>query len=125
ALLMRGGESARDLDRVVQGLADRQWTCAQTLAQRVALEQLGDHVGRAGVLTDVVHRENVWMIERRGGARFLLEAVHALAVRSKRREDNLDRDVARETRIARAIDLAHAAGPEQSQDLVGAETSAG
>ena len=37
---------------------------------------------------------------------------------------DFDRDVATELRVARAIDLAHAAGAERRQNLVGAETSA-
>jgi hypothetical protein len=35
------------------------------------------------------------------------------------------RDVASEPRVARAVDLPHAAGPEKLDDLVGSETGAG
>ena len=38
---------------------------------------------------------------------------------------DLDRDVAIQLRVARAIHLAHAAGPEGREDFVGAEASAG
>ena len=38
---------------------------------------------------------------------------------------HLDRDVALEARVARAVDLAHAAGAERRQDLVRAEAVAG
>ena len=58
----------------------------------------------------------------------------ALASRSKRarasgfaavlRED-LDGDVAVELRVARAVDLAHAARAERREDLVGTETGSG
>ena len=45
--------------------------------------------------------------------------------RGERSRQNLDRDVALELRVARAIDLAHAAGAEGGEDLVGPETSTG
>ena len=38
---------------------------------------------------------------------------------------HLDRDVALEARVARAVHLAHAAGAERRQDLVRAETGPG
>ena len=47
---------------------------AQSVAQRLAFEQLRHDVRRAVVAADVVDREDVRVIQRRGGARFLLEA---------------------------------------------------
>ena len=52
------------------------------------------------------------MIERGGGARLLLETPQAVRVGGKRCRQNLDGDVAVQARVARAIDLAHAAGAE-------------
>ena len=43
---------------------------------------------------------------------------------SSSRED-LDRDVAIQLRIARAVDLAHAAAPEERRDLIRTEARAG
>ena len=61
------------------------------------------------------------MVQRRGRAGFLLEAVEAIDVGRERRGQHLDRDVASEPRIARAIDLAHAARAEGGHDFVRAE----
>ena len=61
------------------------------------------------------------MVERGGGARLLLEAAQAIGVGGERGGQDLDRHVAPEPRIARAIDLAHAAGAERRDDLVRAE----
>ena len=46
------------------------------------------------------------MIQRGGGARFLLEAMEALGISRVRGRQDFDGDVAPEARIARAIDLA-------------------
>ena len=50
------------------------------LAQRLAFEQLGDQIRRPIVGTDVVQREDVGMVQRRGRARFLFEALQRFGV---------------------------------------------
>ena len=61
------------------------------------------------------------MVELSCGARFLLEAVHSSGVVREGLGDQLDRNLAAETAVARAIDLAHAAGTQPSDDFVGAD----
>lgn len=73
---------------------------------------------------EAVNRADVWMIQRRQRVRFAPEARHALGVVRERFGKNLEGNVAIEFGVARAIDLAHATGAEQCQDLVGAETGA-
>ena len=51
------------------------------------------------------------MIECRHGPRFALEAAPQLGVRGNFRRQDLDRHHALESRVARPIDLAHAARP--------------
>ena len=53
------------------------------------------------------------MVERGEQARFAREAGAALGVGCEVRRQDLDRDVAPELAVARAIDLAHAAGAER------------
>jgi hypothetical protein len=43
-------------------------------AEFLAFEQLGHDIRQSLVFADVINREDVRMIERRGRARFLLEA---------------------------------------------------
>ena len=62
---------------------------------------------------------DVRMVERRERLRFALEAREPLRIGGERGRQDLDRDVAIELGIARAIDLAHAAGAD------GARTSYG
>ena len=65
-------------------------------------------------LLDAVDRGDVRVIQRGEHARFALEARQAIRDRPRTtsRQD-LERDVAPQLRVARAIDLAHAAGAEQ------------
>ena len=125
ALLVRGGQAPGDLAGVVDGLPMRQRRGADARAQRIALEQLGDDVGRAVVGADVVHAEDVGVIERADRARLLLEAAEAIRVRGKRGGQHLDRHLAAEARVTGAVDLAHAARPDRGHDLVGPHASAG
>ena len=87
-------------------------------AQRLALEQLGDHEGDAVCLADVVEREHGGMVERRHRARLALEATAAVGVAGHVGRQDLERDVAPEARVTRPVDLAHAAGAEGAQHLV-------
>src|SRR5437879_4594823 len=64
------------------------------------------------------------MIERGEHLRFTLEAGHAVGVGGEVREQDFERDVAAETRVASAVDFAHAARAEQRDDLVRADFGA-
>ena len=125
ALLVRGGEAVRDLHRVVDGLARRQPATGEHRAQRLALEQLLDDVGSVVVRADVVDGGDVGMVEDARGLRFLLEAAQAVRVLRERGGQHLDRDLASEARVLRAVDLAHSPGADLAEDLVGAELRAG
>ena len=65
------------------------------------------------------------MVQRGEGLGFALKPREPLGVGGERLGQDLDRDVAIQLRVARAIDLAHAAGAERGQDLVRAEAGAG
>ena len=71
ATLVGSGQAACDLDGVVDGLASGQRPALQSFPQRRALEQLADDVGRSIVLADVVHHQDVGMVEAAGGAGLL------------------------------------------------------
>lgn len=64
------------------------------------------------------------MIQGGGGARLLLEAVQAVGVGREGHRQNLHGDVAPQARIARAVNLAHAAGADGGDDFVGTEPGA-
>ena len=65
------------------------------------------------------------MRERRHGARLRLEALAECRIGRDVRRHHLDRDVAIETRITRAIHLSHAARRDGGDDLVLGKPKAG
>ena len=125
ALLVRGAEAARDLQGVVDGLARRDRAGGELLAQRRSLEQLRDDVRRALVGADVVDRHDVRMVEASCRARFLLEPAQPVGVRGVGGGQHLDRDLAIQPRVVRAVDLAHAPRPDGRDDVVRAKTGSG
>ena len=94
-------------------------------ASVVALDQFEhERVGLAAVL-EPVDRPDVRMIQRREHLRFALEAGEAIGIARERVRQDLQRDLAIQLRVARAIDLAHAAGAKRGQDLIRAEARSG
>ena len=73
---------------------------------------------------DVVDRDDVGMIQRRGRPRFLLEPLQPLRIRRQRLRQHLDRHLARQTRVPRPVHLPHPARAERREDLVGSQASA-
>ena len=115
-----------DLDsEVEQPLGGKRLARGDQLAQGPALDHLHRDVGGPVGLTDVVDRQDVGMVESRGGARLLLEALAAVGVGGGGLRQDLDRDVAAEFGVPRAIDLAHPARAQRREDLVRAEAGAG
>ena len=125
SLVVRRRETARDLRGVLDRPADGHRSAVGALPERLALEELGHDERRSRVRAHVVHRQDVGMIQRRGGARFALEPRQPVAVLGKRRGDDLDGNVTCKARIARPVDLAHAAGAKGGHDRVRSEPSAG
>jgi hypothetical protein len=67
----------------------------------------------------------VWVVERREHSRFALETGEAIRIAGEGVRQDLQRDLAIQLGIARAVHLAHAAGPEGGENLVRAEAGAG
>ena len=76
------------------------------------------------MLARVVNDDDVRMVQRPGGASFLLETTEPVRIGRKRRRENLDGDVAAEAFVLGAIHLAHAAFPERGEHFIATETSA-
>ena len=62
------------------------------------------------------------MVERREHLRFTVKPRQAFGILGDRREKDLDRDVAIQLRVARAIHFTHAARTEAAEDFVRAES---
>jgi hypothetical protein len=121
SLRVGGRQPVRDLNRVADRLDRGQVAFLNSLAKRRALEELVHHEGSFVVGAHVEHRQHVRMAEGAGGTGFLLEAPQALRVVHARVGQNLDRHVAAQARVAGTVDLAHAPGPEGSDDRIGPE----
>ena len=118
---VRGVERAGDVDRHAERLAQRQRPARDRVGERLPFEVLHDQVVDAVLMADVVERADVRMVQPRDRARLAVEALAQLRARGEMRGQDLDGDVAVETRVAGAIDLAHAAGAERGDDFVGTE----
>src|SRR6185436_16546812 len=106
AAVVSGGEASRDLDSDVDQLAKGQRAVRrEAVAQRLALEELGDRVekwplrfagirARALALTDVMDGEDVRMRERGDRSGLALEAGAAIGIARHTRGQHLDRDLA-------------------------------
>src|SRR5262249_50017604 len=97
-------ESLSDLPRVVQNL----WN-GQRAAQCFAFYQFQHQESRALGFLQSVNCGDIGMIERRQSARFLSYRSQSLRVVCKLAGQSLDRNIAPEFAVMRAIDLAHAA----------------
>src|SRR5262249_43123948 len=124
-LPVRGGEPRGDLPRVIERLRRSDPSAAEPLAQRFPFEQLADDEVQTLVRTDVVYADDVRMIERARRLRLQLEAAKPLRVRGEALVENLDRDVAVQPRVARAIDLTHPSGAHERMNPIRAELSIG
>ncbi len=125
AFLVRRGQTVRDLDRIVDRLARGESSGGDPASQRFPFQELCDDVRRAIVRADVVDRRDVGVVERPGRTRLVLETTESIRILRERRRQNLDRDVAPEPRVARPVDLSHAARAERREDLVRTEAGAG
>ena len=125
SLRVGGREGLRDLDRVLDRLADGKGAGLELVAQRRALQQLRHRIGGSILPADVEERQDVRMIQRRNGPRLALEPGKRLGIRGHLPWQHLDRDVASEARVPGAVHLAHAPRPDGGEDLVRPETCSG
>ncbi len=116
------GQSVRELGPEVEHFREGQGPGAEPPPQRLALDALHHDVVRArpvGGFADVVDVDDVRVVEGGGGARLPFEPRQQLGIGA--RAQDLDGYGAAEPRVARAVDLAHAAGSQAVDDLVGAD----
>src|SRR5262249_6992415 len=73
---------------------------------------------------EVVDGDDVGMIESRGRAGLLFEALQTRGVRGHFRRQDLDRNFPRQAHVTSPVNLPHAPRAERSEDLVGTESSA-
>jgi len=95
----------------------------QHLVQRASLEQFHRDVGRFTLLADVENRHDIRVAEPTRGARFAQEPDADLVdhVLRQVREQRLQRDLALEDEIDRAVNCPHSTPAKLSQDAITAK----
>ena len=114
-LCVRGGEPAGDPDGDLDRLPDR--SLFQLVTNRRAVQQLRDDVRRVVVGADVIDGKDIRVVERGRGASLLREPEEPIGVERERLGKDLDRDIAIEPRVTRAVHLSHPAGADRRDDL--------
>ena len=123
---MRRLEGVGQGDAHVDERHDVERSLRGALQRRLALQQLHDQEDAAVAgLTDVVKRADVGVLQRGHGPRLAQEPLARRRVAGQGGGQHLDRHIALETRVARPVDLPHAAGANGADDFVRPEPSAG
>jgi len=123
ALRVRGSQRVRHLGADRQQALDRQAALQEQRAQALAVDELHHDVVVGRRRPELVDRHDVRVIERGGGLGLELEPRHGTGVAGPGLGQRLERDVALQPRVTRAVDLAHAPGPEGLEDLVHSQAS--
>ena len=115
------GQRRRGLDADVEDFAKGQRAALETLAHGFAFDELRHQESRAVVIADLVDRQDVGMIERRGGTGLMKKAAEAFRIAAQLTPQDLERHRPSERGIERLVDVAHAAAAEQALNLVAAD----
>ena len=73
------------------------------------------------ILADLVNRQDIWMIQRDYGVRFLLKTLQPLSVPSKAHGQKFERGLAARCNVGGQIDFAHPAGADRFRNFVVAD----
>ncbi len=119
SLVVRRGETRRDLSADLRGLAGREGSGREPLAQRLPLQEFHHGEGRALVDAEIMDGEDIRMGERGHCLRFALESIDPVGILGEGGCDDLQSDIALQPGIAGSVDLAHPAGAKEADDLVG------
>ena len=117
----RLGNLSRDRQRLVAGNRPARDSLRQILAFDEFEHERLDAIG----VFDAVNLRDVRMIERRKQLRLSAEPGETIRIVGDGGQQYLDCDVAIQLRVARAVDLAHAARANGRNDFVGAKARAG
>src|SRR5262249_22532149 len=119
---VRVGEAVAGLLHDVELLPDvPDAPAVDELAEVRALEQLHRHEDPALLLAEVVHGDDVGVVQARRRLRLAEEALAGLAFRAGAPGDRLDRHQTVQERVVRLEDLAHRALADLADDLVFAD----
>ena len=116
--LVRLRQGIRELGGDLKGLLQPRPPALQLVPKGRAFDDFHHDIELAVALADVVDRDDARMIQRGQRSGFLLETPDGGGAGGRLDAQDLDGDIPAELRVPGAIDLSHAAGAEQSDDLV-------
>src|ERR1700733_4502242 len=125
ARFMRPSQALGNLRRNLNCLPNRQQASVQQLAQCLPLYQLHRDIVSGALLSALVNRNNVWMVERRRCKRLPLEPMQEVFAFGEFDRQNLEGDIALQDDIPSEIHDAHSPGAERLDDAVMAKVCAG
>ena len=99
--------SRRCLNAQIERAPYGKWTRIDQVPQPDPFDQLHREEGGGVRVADLKNRDDVGVIERRSGARFLGETEQSFAVGQKAGRQNLQGHLPPEARIASPVDLSH------------------
>ena len=120
-LLVRRLERLGDLLCDRQRFINRNRAPSDPIRQRRAVHQFKHQGMNPSSVFQAVDAADVRMIQRGECLRFALEARDALGIRDEHIRQHLDRDVAFQLRVPRAIHLAHPTRADGAEDFIRAE----
>jgi hypothetical protein len=128
ALLVRGIQRIDNLCCEPNHVGQRQRSApCDAVRQRFAVDQFedqrDDRALLAGRVFHAIDRADVGMGQCRERLRFALESRSPAGVGGEFGRQYFDRDFASQPSVVRAVDLAHAAGPQETAELVAANPS--
>src|SRR5262249_9496665 len=122
-LVMCRFEGFTDTLRNVQSFIERDRAAAETFGQRLAFDKFQHEEARAVSFLEIIDARDIWGIERRDHLGFMLESLEAVRIGREFIRQDLDGDFALELRVARPVDLSHAAFTEKADDFMRTELS--
>jgi hypothetical protein len=132
ALLVRRLERLGNLPRDWQRFVERKRPAPQTLGQVFAIDELHrDERGypfmplRPVQSLQPIDVRDVRMVQRRKDLRLTFEPCQAISIERKRFREDLERHIAIELRVSRAIHFSHSARADRADDFVRPQSAAG
>src|SRR5262249_31450385 len=112
-----------NLRRNAQRFIDWNRAAGQSFGESFPVDELKDEKLRLFKLAKIENRRDMRMIQRRQHLRLTLESCDTVRIASERFRKYLDRYVTFQPQVARAIDITHAAGADETHNLVIADLS--
>lgn len=115
---VRRAERLSDLHADIEDTGNREWRAGNEFVERAPLQELEHQEWTPALDVRIVHGADVWVTDERRDARLTVEQLHRSRTRRLFEPQQLDRHVAFEPEVARAIDLRRAVTSNRLNELV-------